>query len=439
MTILPGITFCTRTWSQYRTLKPLHVSNPASQSLKKNENLWFSILSIIFFLSIWSVIIFLKLHFDAPHYQTVDGDYYFLLAEKIRNGQDFVIEGIKNIAGKPFSPYPPGYPLLLCAAIAFEKFFQISAVLFLHSLLLFMLGFVWIIKKLPTFSLITICFTDTFMELACNQWSEFSFIIFLILIGIWISGLEFKNKPQFPLVFSAIFFSVFLIRYAGVFLAVFIVLKLWQNFKQKAHFRFWILTGFGFGSLVLLWFIIEIFVYGQATGGDRYANGQTASRLAFDLMIGLFDQIFLLKDWSGSSVPSFGLSLFFIGLFLIWALIFSTAKTINYEKEDSINMLTGNNLIYIGIVYFSFIIPLRWYFYFAEGFDLRLLGPGAILVLLGCSIRFFDRFEIRKKMLFICLWVLVSSFFSLPKKAMYLKFQEGIWGNTSTIFPQSSQ
>ena len=372
------------------------------------------------------------------HYQTVDGDYYFLLANKIRNGQDFVIEGLKNASGRHFSPYPPGYPLLLNVGVFFENTLQLSAVLCLHFFLIFVLGWIWIVKKLPVISLITICFTDTFMELACNQWSEFSFIIALFLAAIWISEMESKKNLHHPLALSLFFFFIFLIRYAGIFTIGFIILKLWQSFREKAEFKFWLKTGVALGILVLAWFSFQIWAFGQPTGGDRYANNQTNGLLAFDLLVGIANQILIFKDWSGSSYQSFVLGLIFTVFFLIWALFYSRGKASSFKPKSKFNSLISNNLIYSGLLYFLFIIPLRWYFYFAEGYDFRLLGPGTILILLGFSVRFFIDFQIRKKMLLICLWVMASCFFSLPKKEIYLKFQERIWGNTETVFPQSS-
>jgi hypothetical protein len=152
--------------------------------------------------------------------------------------------------------------------------------------------------------------------------------------------------------------------------------------------------------------------------------------------LGLFNQLLIFKDWSGSSRPSFTIGVISTIIFLIW-LLFSKKKLIS--SQQNFNALVSNNLILIGACYLAFIIPVRWYFYFAEGFDLRLLGPGTILLFAGFTLKYFNRFELKRRKLFMVLWILFSSFLSLPKKEMYFKFQEKIWGNTSTVFPQSSQ
>jgi hypothetical protein len=414
----------------------LYLSNQNDIWPKKNENIWLSMLSVIFFLSIWSIIILYKLYFESGHYQTVDGNNYFLLAHKIRNGQQFIIDGITNGAGKPFSPYPPGFPLLLNIGISIENLTNTPAVFSLHLLLLAGLFLIWIQRKLPLFPIITVCFTDTFIELACNPWSEFSFIICLIVITLIVSDLEFKGQLMFPLVISILLFILFLLRYAGIFILSFILIKIWYNFKDKLVLNFWVRTGFWFCLMTASWFLVEVHFFGQATGGDRYPNHQSYQVLGFDLLQGLFNQVLIFKDWSGSSFLSFSIGFFSNIIFLIWFLF--SKKNSNVDKKN-FKVLVSKNLILIGACYFAFIVPLRWYFYFAEGFDLRLLGPGSILLFTGLMLTYFNRFQLKRSKLFIVLWILLTSFLSLPKKEMYFKFQEKVWGNTSTVFPQSSQ
>ena len=281
------------------------LSNQNHNWPKKTENLWLSVLSIIFFLSIWSIIILCKLYFDSGHYQTVDGNNYFLLAHKIRNGQQFIIEGLKNVAGKPFSPYPPGFPLLLNIGISLENLTHISAVFSLHLILLAGLLLIWTKKRLPLLPLLMVSFTDTFLELACNPWSEFSFILILIFTALFVSELEFKSLFRLSVLPAILLFFVCQIRYAGIFMLGFILVKFWQNKATRESLNFWIRTGVWFGLMLMFWFLIEVYFYGQVTGGDRYANTQSFQILALDLCLGLFNQILIFKDWSGSSTQSF--------------------------------------------------------------------------------------------------------------------------------------
>ena len=364
----------------------------------------------------------------------MDGDYYQLLAKKLETGQRYVIEGIKNKANQDFSPYPPGYPIFLIAGNWAENLSGINSILILHTFFLLILFIIWRRMKLDPYPLVLIIFTDTFLELGSYRWSEFVFVLFLIAFAIMISRNERDDQYSNLVFIILICLSIFLIRYAGIFLFNFIAYKLLTKRALKAGFKFWKYLGIGLSICISGWFFYEIKAFGQPTGGDRYANQDSYLDLLHGLGLEICNQVSLFKDVTGSSLPSFALgSIAFIGFF-VWLIAALKNKSVSDSVNGSMPEILGKNLMTLGIAYFLFIVPIRWYFYFAEGFDLRLLGPGFILFFLGIFVYMFSKYELRGKNLFILFWILAAIFFSIPKKEVYLEFQKVIWGNTKPIF-----
>lgn len=381
---------------------------------------------------------FLKLNFEPDHYQTVDGDYYQLLAQKLKNAEPFVIEGLENKAKKAFSPYPPGFPVLLMAGNELENIIQIPSILCLHTVLLVCLGLAWIWLGLPLAAFVWVCFTDTFIELGSYKWSEFSFIIGNLFLALWISRKETKREFNQAILLSIFLFGLFLIRYAEMFAMIFLAYKIWVSRGDKEAFGFWLKTiclsllWYGF------WFFGEYLMYGQATGGDRYANPDSNSELIANFSLGIVNQLLVFKDFEGSSFFSFISGLVSLGLMLLW-LYFGRLPKLGISSDETLfERKAVFNLSLLALSYFCFMVPVRWHFYFAEGFDLRLLGPGFGFLLASVSLYVFTRFGLRKKYAFLLIWVLLSFFFNIPKREIFLSLQEKIWNHTGPVFNQSS-
>jgi hypothetical protein len=80
----------------------------------------------------------------------------------------------------------------------------------------------------------------------------------------------------------------------------------------------------------------------------------------------------------------------------------------------------------LGISQILCTILVRWYFYFAETFDLRLLGPGFSLVALGGMLLSAQVFVLKRK-LWLAFFLCLAVGFGLPKRPMFIKYQEWFW------------
>jgi hypothetical protein len=391
---------------------------------------WFVLFPVI---CLWMGLIFAKTRFDPLHYQTVDGQYYQELASKIQHGEAYIIDGLKNKKGQSFSPYPPGYPLLLSGVSWLSTSNTLSPSLFLAGLLLVPMAWFWKKAGLPTLPWVILLFTDTALELSSFTWSEWPFFIFSTL-GI-LAFNRYEEKPGFLsywILFLA-WMAVFLIRYAGIYVLIFIGLRI--IFQILKGLSFWkelkIASGLGLGFLA--WFMAEIFLSGQATGGDRYANTDHARALFQALQLEIFNQFLWFKDASGSSAISFFSALLVQILLTVW-LIAWRKKTAEQPEDVQNTSKIRQYLFQAGISYLVFIVPVRWHFYFAESFDLRLLGPGFLFLLLSFFLWADSRSKISFRFGFLVCWILAAIYFTLPKKNIALKIQEAIWTQTGPVF-----
>ena len=78
----------------------------------------------------------------------------------------------------------------------------------------------------------------------------------------------------------------------------------------------------------------------------------------------------------------------------------------------------SRNLMFAGILYLLFIIALRWFYYFAEFFDNRLLAPGASLLWLGLMVK--QEKEIASQPFPVKIfYILIAAVFFIPWKALF--------------------
>jgi len=407
-------------------LERLNQENQIANSLKWGNYRGFLAVPILAF---WFVIVFLKLEFDPHHYQTVDGANYEELAADLQKGRPFVLDGNVNRLGRSFSPYPPGYPCLLAIGNTLSHWIPVKLPGFfvVHGLLLLLAGFLWC-RYLPVWPFCFFLFNDTLLELSCYSWSELSFILSLIFSGLILTKLQFKPSWLFLLVLVfSLSLSVF-IRYSGVFMAFYLVWLMVSNVRTKPAFAQFLFAAGLFFALFLgglaLW---EWLVYGQLTGGDRYPNTDTWPALAQALGVEGLNQLVLFKDFTGSSLASFQMGL--VALVFIFVFLFWKVKRFSKEviaKPSATAPVFARYLMGIGLFYFLFMVPLRWYFYFAESFDFRLLGPGFSIFILGFFLWLSAHFKCRSFWP-VVLFLFSSMFFSVPKKEIYYKYQEWMW------------
>jgi hypothetical protein len=373
---------------------------------------------------LWLYLLSLQLESGFLRYETVDAAYYKELAMDFVSGRPMVLDGLKNEKENAFSPYPPGYPVLLGIFIKLGGGdFNWPVQLILHAVLLFVLVLIWH-ENLSLLPLGVLIFSDSLLILAGSGISEFAFILFSILAVLSLTRVETSHRPfwQFLLLLSLA--ACIFMRYAAVYFLPFLLMKwyfLRLDDREKAS-NMHLPIGF-FILICFTLFGIQLADTGLPTGGDRYANSDSYLDLARGLVLGIADQLLIFRDISGSNPKAV-----FIGSLLMLFLWNSLRKrfpenhlnpSLSEESEKTVfRNAFSRNLLYAGLFYFLFIIPVRWHYYFAEGFDNRLLAPGACLLWLGFLVSKeveILRLPFWKKMLFL----ISASLFFLPKREIW--------------------
>jgi len=414
-------------------LEQLNQENVTKNSFSRN---WWSVFWVFPILLIWFFLVSIKLQFDPVHYQTIDGKYYQELADDVRFGRPMVLDGLQNNAGQSFSPYPPGYPILLAGAESIGQVLSVNlpGQVLVHGFLLLLLGVFWC-RKLPVWPFVFFIFSDTMLELGCYTWSEFSFVVVLVFSAIFLSLLEIKPSTKFSLGIILCLCLLVSIRYSGVFMVFYLFYVCLINSKINASYSR--IAGRSAITLILILLVaaaLEILVYGQVTGGNRYPNKDTHLQLAFSLGRETLNQLLLFKDLTGSSLHSFQLGLAALGLILVLMLWTGRQKKeISLNNSQAFQSLFSKHLMGAGLFYLVFFIPVRWYFYFAEFYDLRLLGPGFSVFIFGFFFWISNRYSFRSFWL-IASFIILSAFFTLPKKEIFTKYQERMWALPKPVF-----
>lgn len=412
---------------------------PENQSTKLQEHYWLSVFWILGLSFLWLAVTGVKHHFDSRHYQTVDGGYYTELSQDLLEGKEMKIHGILNKQGKSFSPYPPGYPALLATVDLIQPDPIVPNHIWLHAVLLWLLGLIWV-RFLPAWPLILVFFTDTLLETGTYNWSEFSFIICLMSVSLLLARTKKDGTLfiWFLLLFVLILSSM--IRYAAVFQMLVLVALVAASFRTDRPrsvrlFR----VMMGFGMYLICFSVWEWWIAGQVTGGDRYPNQDGIHDLMQALFTETGNQLLIFKDYTGSSVFSFRAGLVAMAIISFFMFRYfkkqATQNTIDsVETALSFEKVVSVHLLLMGICYLLFMIPTRLYFYFAETFDLRLLGPGFSLLWLS-FFTFLSGKTKKTPRLALLLYLGFALFFTLPKQAMFDSYQEKFWLRTGPVFP----
>lgn len=381
-------------------------------------------LSCFIFIATWIALVWIRSDLEPGHYQTIDGTYYQELRDDFLGGRPMVLDGLENKAGKEFSPYPPGFPLLLVVEKQlfsgglgpFPNGFLIQVVLALLAIFLFFKN------GLPPWIPALLLLGDGFLEVSCHTWSEGPFCLLSL---VWVLCLA---NPRWSLWWILCFVGLFGLRYSAVFfLPASVILLLCF---PKRQFPAWkaIATVL---LVVLTWLAFETWRSGLPTGGDRYANGESSKQLLMGLVLGLLNQFSFFRDYTGSPFhPLFmeGLGVQVVFLLLV-PRITRQAMTGPIQQKPSFPSLFW----VVGSIYLVQILVVRWFFYFAEGFDNRLLIPGGFLIWAGILCWIWERGTRPGFWVFLSFW-LAALFFGLPKTALFLRLQETIWGQTGPVF-----
>jgi hypothetical protein len=373
---------------------------------------------------LWLFLLGMNLELGFLRFETIDALYYRELALDFLSGLPMTLDGLLNAKGNSFSPYPPGYPVLLgiTAQIGGGNFDWPVHIL-LHAFLALLLIVIWQ-TRLSLLPLAVLFFTDSVLMLAAAGISEFSFIIFSILAVFSLTRLQFSSQAGWQIFLIGSSIGALLIRYAGIFLFPLILYRwfvLVSENKEKASvlllpiFLFLLAAGILFGT--------QWMDTGMFTGGDRYPNTDVASVLVSSLFTGILNQAFIFRDLSGSSWISFSLGAVLNAIFL-W-LIFRSRKfnpVVSFphgqdENHELFRKVLSQNLLAAGCIYLLFIIAMRWYFYFAEYYDNRLIAPGACLIWLGFLVRKEDEI-LTLSFSYKLIFLLVASIFFIPWRVL---------------------
>lgn len=370
----------------------------------------------------WAAVVWLRQTLDSSHYQTVDAGYYRELASGLDSGSLPVLEGLLNRHGKAFSPYPYGYPALLWLAGKAGPL-PCQPSLLVHAVCLLLLMRFWV-ARYPLWPLVFLIFTDTALELGSSTGAEWVWLMLLTGIGM---AMDTVCTPAGAWIRGLLAFLAFQIRYATVFLFLLPAFR-WISPSSAIGGNGWcsLRAGLIFGIPVVLQFALEYVVFGQVTGGDRYPNTDTPVSLLYMLGTETLNQLLLFRNLTGSSAISLLAGMVF-QMALLGGILLSRRPDATPAPES------GYGLIRAGMACLLFHIPLRWYYYFAEGYDCRLLGPGFLLLLLGLLCRLAVWYGNPRPIFIVLFWAGIF-FFSVPWKMGYLRFQEKLWLHTRPVF-----
>jgi hypothetical protein len=145
--------------------------------------------------------------------------------------------------------------------------------------------------------------------------------------------------------------------------------------------------------------------------------------LVSSLFTGLLNQACIFRDLSGSSWISFSLGVVLNALFL-WLIFRSRSfnpivSFASGQDDDHVlfRKVLSQNLLVAGCIYLLFIVGLRWYFYFAEYYDNRLLAPGASLIWLSFLVRKEDQI-LTLSFSYKLIFLLVAAVFFIPWRVL---------------------
>ncbi len=369
----------------------------------------------------------LHLELGDARFETVDAAYYKELAGDFLAGRPMVLDGLLNGKGNAFSPYPPGYPVLLGFFSYLGGGLDWPVHILAHGLLLLLLVFIWQ-KHVSLLPLGFMIFMDSPLNLAAMGISEFSFLIISILVVFSLSRLELDFRPGWQFMLILCLALAVLLRYAAVFFIPLLIFR-WWNLKHNGMGRTsrLILPFFYFLGIIALIFTLQVVDSGLPTGGDRYPNSDVFFTLSNSLFRGIVDQLLFFRDYSGAAplVIFAGLIASCGFVFVAWKNPFDIGFSA-YQPDDEIHSdfvkVLSANLFTAGVFYLAFIIPLRFYYYFAEGFDTRLLGPGFCLLWLGLAVGLEEKLARQPLLIKLGYLVFAGAFFLPMKEAFDLIF-----------------
>ena len=379
--------------------------------------LWLIPLAIL-----WLALMALQNEQGYSRFQTVDAMYYRELSFDILQGRPAVIDDLTNGQGNQFSPFPPGYPVMLAFTNLLSGSDTWLNFIFLHGILLILLILVWQ-NSASLLPLGFVLFSDTALSLASMGISEFAFIISCIFVVFSLSKLEQRGQLVWQISLCISLCFCLWIRYAGLFFLPFLLFHLWffsDSGRQKFRLVIWPILFFCLFSLFLLG--SQWMDSGQLTGGDRYPNSDSGLVLLKDLAIEILNQLCFFQNLSGSSLLSFSAG--FLGaMLIIWLIVKMPLKNENAlflgpdELHGPFIRKLALNLFLAGLFYTLIMIAGRWHFYFAETYDTRLLGPGGCLIWLGWAVS-AEANLLRQPLSLRLLFLALATLFFLPVESL---------------------
>lgn len=343
----------------------------------KSTNFWLGIIFILF-----SAFIVMQSYLHPDGYLTSDSAHYLQMAKNLLAGNGMTTVNFVSDMNTYFATWPIGYPALI-AGLSFLTGLEVFWASKLVNIICF--GFcLELIKRLFSGRAIVaamVFFVSTFTTVYLYTWSEVPFFLGMIWLVYGLVNFIRLNQLRYGvhLLLAALF--MFFMRYIGLIGAGIIGLvgfyylfrKQWKNMIIC-----WIA-----GSVPILfaglYLLINYLKTGLITGMERIPRAESAYEFLIMLRQGLIAEINMLATSSQVYVVESMIVL------LVGVVIFIRPRHVKalftLDRDD---FLLPGMFLFVGLVYFTAIVYMRWNAHF-DPFNFRLLGPFTLMVWLFVS------------------------------------------------------
>jgi hypothetical protein len=353
--------------------------------LLKSDYLWLVALQFLIF-----ALIIMKAASDPDGYLSPDSTNYLALAQNLLDGNGLTVanNGRGVAESSPFAIWPIGYPSLiyLISKITGATVFWSSKILNL-AIMASATAILYSLFRPTGLFYAVLLGGGAFIEIFSYTWSETIFIVFLIVFSALLSKLlaDERNVGKLSILASITLVSVclFLSRYIGAFsigiLGLAALYRFWQGKKwYGVSIAICAVASF---AICALYLVNNKLGTGYYTGMPRSSAAETHIEIVIQLLIAVLRGAFFpLYAWNPLSpvqdaiVAAYIAALFFV----VREIRRGKVRLLSPANFDA----TAFSFLAVGSSYLASIIAIRWVSDF-DKYDFRLLGPGALLILIA--------------------------------------------------------